>query len=96
MSAHYQWQSKDLILLCHIQPGAKKTEFAGLHGERLKVRLNAPPVDGKANSELIKFISKAFAVSKSRVILESGELNRQKKLRIISPSQLPEQAMINV
>ena len=43
-----------ITLTLHIQPGAKKTEFAGLHGDALKIRLAAPPVDGKANEALIK------------------------------------------
>ncbi|PKQ42033.1 YggU family protein [Pseudomonas sp. YY-1] len=90
----YRWDGEDLILDCHLQPKASKDEFAGLQGERLKIRLTAPPVDGKANAHLQAFLAKAFlakafGVAKSQVSLESGELNRHKRLRIRAPRSLP-------
>lgn len=66
----------------HVQPGAKRTEFAGLHGDALKLRLAAPPVDGKANASLLAFIADQLDVSKSQVRLVSGETSRHKILRI--------------
>ena len=90
MIEYLRWDANDLILFCHLQPGAKRSEFAGLHGGRLKIRLNAPPVDGKANSQLIDFLSKAFAVAKRQVQIESGELSRQKRVRITEPKQIPD------
>lgn len=71
-----------LILTLHIQPGAKKSGIAGLHGEALKIRLAAPPVDGKANAELLGFLAKACGVSRSAVELLSGETSRAKRVRI--------------
>ena len=68
--------------MLHIQPGAKRTECAGMHGEALKIRLAAPPVDGKANDALISFIAKTLGVPKSRVELVSGETSRAKRVRI--------------
>ena len=50
-------------LTLHIQPGAKKTEVVGLHGDAVKIRLAAPPVDGKANQALIGFIAERLGVS---------------------------------
>lgn len=85
----YRWDGEDLILECHLQPKASSDEFAGLHGERLKIRLTAPPVDGKANAKLLAFLADAFAVSKSQVSLESGQQSRQKRVRIKQPRQLP-------
>jgi hypothetical protein len=85
----YRWDGEDLILDCHLQPKASCDEFAGLHGERLKIRLTAPPVDGKANAKLLAFLADAFAVSKSQVSLESGQQSRQKRVRIKQPRQLP-------
>ena len=76
-------------LTLHVQPGARRTEVAGLHGDALKIRLAAPPVDGKANAHLQAFLAKVFGVAKSQVILESGELNRHKRLRIRAPRSLP-------
>lgn len=71
-----------MVLALHIQPGAKKTELAGLHGEALKIRLAAPPVDGKANAALLAFLAKACGVSKSAVELVSGETSRSKRVKV--------------
>lgn len=87
--SHFRWDGADLILECHLQPKASKDEFAGLHGERVKIRLTAPPVDGKANAQLLAFLASVFAVSKSQVILESGQQSRQKRVRIKQPQRLP-------
>ncbi len=72
-----------VVLTLHIQPGARRTETAGLHGDALKIRLAAPPVDGKANDALIAFLSKALGVPKSRVDLVSGQTSRAKRIRIL-------------
>ncbi len=71
------------VLALHIQPGARKTEVAGLHGEALKIRLAAPPVDGKANAALLAFLAGACGVPKSAVSLISGETSRSKRVRIV-------------
>ena len=67
-----------LTLTLHIQPGAKKTEVAGEHGDALKIRLAAPPVDGKANAALLEFIADKLGVAKSAVTLKSGQTSRRK------------------
>lgn len=87
--AHYQWQSDTLLLHCHIQPGAKTTEVSGKHGDRLKIRLQAPPVDGKANDALLAFLASEFAVGKSAVNLLRGHSSRQKTVSIEQPRNLP-------
>ncbi len=71
-----------ITLTLHIQPGAKKTEFAGLHGDALKIRLAAPPVDGKANDALIKFVAETLKLPKSAVNLKSGQTSRRKVLEV--------------
>jgi len=68
------------ILALHIQPGAKKTEVAGLHGEALKIRLAAPPVDGKANDCLIGFLADKLGVTKCRIMLVGGVSSRSKRV----------------
>ena len=88
--SYFRWDGEDLILDCHLQPKASSDEFAGLHGERLKIRLTAPPVEGKANAHLLAFLGKAFGVAKSQVSLISGELSRQKRVRIQRPQKLPD------
>ena len=91
MAEFYHWRSDDLILDCHLQPGARSIGFAGQHGDRLKIRISAPPVDGKANDMLLDFIAKAFGVSKRQVSLLSGQQSRQKRLLIESPQCLPDE-----
>ncbi len=69
-------------LTLHIQPGSKRTEVAGLHGDALKIRLAAPPVDGKANTALIEFIADRLGLAKSAISLKSGQTSRRKVLEI--------------
>ncbi|MGL6071056.1 DUF167 domain-containing protein [Craterilacuibacter sp.] len=69
-------------LTLHVQPGAKKTQCAGEHGEALKIRLAAPPVDGKANHALITWIAKQLGCPKRDIALLSGEKNRHKIIEI--------------
>jgi uncharacterized protein (TIGR00251 family) len=71
-----------LTLTLHIQPGAKKTEVAGEHGDALKIRLAAPPVDGKANAALLAFIAERLGVPKSAVTLKSGQTSRRKVVEV--------------
>ena len=71
-----------MLLTLHIQPCAKKTEIAGCHGDALKIRLAAPPVDGKANEALLRFIADTLCVPKSAVTLKSGQTSRRKVLEI--------------
>lgn len=85
----WRWDGEDLILHCHLQPGASRSEFAGLHGERVKIRLNAPAVDGKANAALQVFLAEAFGVSKRQVGIEAGELSRSKRVRVRRPGRWP-------
>ncbi len=79
-----------LKLPIHATPGARRTEAAGAHGEALRVRLGAPPVDGKANAALIAWAARAFGVPRSQVELMHGAAGRQKMLGISfgSPADL--------
>jgi len=65
-----------------VQPGASRSEFAGRHGERLKVRLAARAVDGKANQALVEFLAEHYKVPKRNVRIESGLKSRQKRVVI--------------
>lgn len=83
--SHPVWLKRSgdtLILTLHIQPGAKKTEIAGEHGDALKIRLAAPPVDGKANAALLEFIADRLGVAKGAVILKSGQTSRRKVVEV--------------
>lgn len=91
---HYQWQGEDLILRCHLQPKAAHDEIVGVHGNRLKLRITAPPMDGKANAHLVKWFSKLFKVPLAQIDILQGEFGRQKTLRIRAPQILPPAAAI--
>jgi uncharacterized protein (TIGR00251 family) len=73
---------KGVTLRLHIQPGAKKTEVVGLHGEALKIRLAAPPVDGKANACLIAFLADQLGIAKASITLVGGDTSRAKRMRV--------------
>jgi len=73
---------RGVTLRLHIQPGAKKTEVVGMHGEALKIRLAAPPVDGKANACLIAFLADRLGVARSAISLVSGDSSRAKRVHV--------------
>ena len=79
-----------LLLSLHVQPGASRTEVTGLHGDALRIRLAAPPVDGKANAELARFLADAFGVPQRQVTLVRGETSRRKVVRIDAPARRPD------
>lgn len=82
MTAFYTLKNNGLQLHLHIQPRASRTAIVGLYGERLKIALHSPPVDGKANAELQQFMAKTLKVSKSSVQIISGDSSKQKELFI--------------
>lgn len=90
MAGFYRWEGHTLHLLVRVQPKASKDEFAGIQEERLRIRITAPPVDGKANNHLIKFLAKAFGVAKSGIQIKAGETGRNKHVCITSPEKLPD------
>ena len=96
---HYQWQGHDLLLHCQLQPRSSRNEIVGImegtSGDRLKICITSPPVDGKANKHLIAITAKWFGTSKTRIKIIRGETGRQKTLLIEQPSQLPAEAKIS-
>jgi len=83
-------QQDDLLLNLYIQPKASRDQIVGIHGEELKIAITAPPVDGKANAHLIKYLSKAFKVPKGDIVILKGQLGRHKQVKILSPRLIPE------
>lgn len=71
-----------MILDLYVQPGAKRSEFAGRHGERVKVRLAAPAVEGRANEALVVFLAEYYKVPRRSVRIESGLKSRLKRVSI--------------
>lgn len=82
------------MLRCRVQPNARNDGFLGAAGERLRLALAAPPVDGKANARAIAFLATAFGVPKSRVTLVRGERGKDKVFAIAAPTRLPEDAQV--
>jgi uncharacterized protein (TIGR00251 family) len=72
-----------------VQPRASRSEIAGLVGDRIKIRLAAPPVEGQANDALIRLLADLFDLARSQVIIRSGESGRRKSvvIRGITPDQ---------
>jgi len=78
------------LLLVRLNPGARKSEIMGEAGGRLRIRLQAPPVEGKANKELARFIARELGLKKNQVSLASGERSREKSLLLhgLSPEEV--------
>jgi uncharacterized protein (TIGR00251 family) len=69
-------------LRLRIQPRASRSEVAGLHGELLRIRLAAPPVDGAANAELVRFLAELLEVPQRSVSITAGHGGRQKTVTV--------------
>lgn len=91
MSVTVWREGEDLILRLYIQPKASRDKIVGLHGDELKIAITAPPVDGKANAHLSKYLAKQFRVAKGLITIEKGEQGRHKQVRVHSPIQIPQE-----
>jgi uncharacterized protein (TIGR00251 family) len=79
----------DLVLELRVQPRAAQDAIAGLHGERLRIRLAAPPVDGRANAALVELLAEAFGVPRAQVSIEHGLAGRDKRVRVRGATRVP-------
>ncbi len=71
-----------VVLAVHVQPKASRTEYVGIHGDALKIRVASPPIDGAANDELIRFIAGRCAIPRASVLIQAGAEGRHKRLRL--------------
>ncbi|HQQ75074.1 MAG TPA: DUF167 family protein [Pseudomonadales bacterium] len=85
----FSLQDNALVLRCLIQPKASRDEIIGIQDDRLKIRITAPPVDGKANTHLIRFLSDLLDVPRTRIELLNGDTGKRKTLRIPDMTSLP-------
>lgn len=90
MSTWYRRNGEVLTLTLHVRPGAKRSEVVGLHGEALKIRLAAPPIEGRANEALLKFIAESFGVPLRQVELKQGGQSRHKVVAVSGSKIEPE------
>ena len=94
MSEWYRRSGDVVTLTLHIQAGAKRTEVAGLHGDALKIRLAAPPIEGRANEALLRFVAESFAVPLRLVELRQGGQSRHKVVAVTGSVVAPESLLV--
>jgi uncharacterized protein (TIGR00251 family) len=75
-------KSGDVIVDIHVIPNAARTQAEGVHDGALRVRLHAPPVDGKANLALMAWLATSLSVAKNQVALVRGQTSKRKQLRV--------------
>jgi uncharacterized protein (TIGR00251 family) len=85
----YQVSRGGVTIHIHAQPGARRTEVVGLHGDCVKVRLASPPVDGKANACLIEFRARRLRVKQNQVTITRGLSSRRKTVLVAVAGLLP-------
>jgi uncharacterized protein (TIGR00251 family) len=73
---------EEIILKIYLQPKSSKNEIMGPHRDGIKVKVTAPPIEGKANEALIRFLAKEFGVSPSCIEIIKGHHSREKTLKI--------------
>lgn len=86
----YKQENDSVIINVYVQPGAKRTEIVGIHGDALKIRLASPPIDGRANELLLKYIALLFHVALRQVELKRGDKSRHKTIAIQGSNIEPE------
>ncbi len=77
-----------------VQPRASRTEVVGQHGDAVKIRLRAPPVDGAANEELVRFLAERLGVARGAVTIVGGQTSRIKRVRIAGGPADPVAALL--
>ena len=84
----YNAASRRLSLRVHVQPNARRSEVAGLHGDALRIRIAAPAVDNMANAELIDFLGETLSVPRSAIVIRHGATGRRKVVEITGGPEL--------
>jgi uncharacterized protein len=74
--------SDGVVLSLHCQPGAKASRVVGLHDERLKIQLQAPPLENRANEALVAWLAEQLGVPRKQIDLLTGQTSRQKRVLV--------------
>ncbi len=82
------------ILLVHAQPGAGRSEVVGRYGDALKVRVAAPPENGRANTAIAKLLADRFGLASSAVQLTSGAAGRSKRFKVVGVDEVIVRAVL--
>lgn len=85
-----RWQDDTLYLQVRLQPRASRDEVLGVYGDRLRLRVTAPPVEGAANVGLAELLARELGVAKSQVEILSGQASRDKRVAVRSPRRCPD------
>jgi uncharacterized protein (TIGR00251 family) len=86
--------SPEIVLRVHVQPGAGRSAVVGKHGNALKVRVAAPPVEGRANAALLAILASVLGAKEADVELASGESSRAKRVRVKGVTQADAQRLL--
>lgn len=86
----FHWNGDALYLELRVQPRFSRDEVCGVQAGRLRLRIQAPPVEGRANAHLLTWLAREFRVAQIHVHLLAGERGRDKTVRIDRPRQLPD------
>ena len=79
---------KELIINIKVEPRSSRSEIVGPYGDGIKVKLTSPPVDGKANKELVNLLAKELKIPKKDIEIISGQSSKNKVVRIIGLSRI--------
>lgn len=82
--------------LVRVQPRSSRDQVTGLHDDALKIRLTAPPVEGKANQALQKFLAKQLNTSPTNIDILTGHTSRQKRVRVVGISADAIRALLEI
>lgn len=93
-TTHATWIEQDLILRLRLTPRSSRDQVLDIMGDRLKIAITAPPVDGKANKHLVKFLANQFKVARSQICIASGDTDREKTVEIKAPGCIPAEFQI--
>ena len=74
--------SDGVVLSLHCQPGAKASRVVGLHDERLKIQLQAPPLENRANEALVAWLAEQLGVPRKQIEILTGQTSRQKRVLV--------------
>ena len=92
--SHLRETTNAVILEVLISPKAKANQIIGLHDSRLKMKIAAPPTDGKANKELIRFLAVTLDISASQIEITAGYTSKKKTLSITGITKDAVEALI--
>jgi len=79
---YFYWRDNDLFLEVYVQPNASKNKIIGMHGDKLKISVKTPPIDSKANIELVNFLAQILGIPKKQIFVAKGLTARNKLIAI--------------